>query len=97
MEYDVVVWKGTLSDGPICYAAICPAISHAHGQGDTEAEALADVADTMAVFSEKMPNKVKTGQAAQKALAEELTELNAEGVDCWLRQIEPRKFPVTVQ
>ena len=26
MEYDVVVWQGTLSDGSICYAAICPAI-----------------------------------------------------------------------
>ena len=97
MEYDVVVWRGVLSDGSICYAAICPAISHAHGQGDTEAEALADVADTMAVFSEKMPSKVKTGEAAQKALSEEITELNAESVECWVRQVEPRKSPVPVQ
>ena len=26
MEYDVVVWQDTLSDGSICYAAICPAV-----------------------------------------------------------------------
>ena len=97
MEYDVVVWRGVLSDDSTCYAAVCPAIAHAHGQGDTEEEALADVADTMAVFSEKMPGRVKTGQAAQEALSEELSELNAEGVDYWVRQIEPRRFPVPVK
>ena len=97
MEYDVVVWRGTLSDGSICYAAICPAISHAHGQGDTEEEVLADVADTMALFLEKMPGKIKTGQAAQDALSEEMSELNADGVECWVRQVQPRRFPIPVQ
>ena len=96
MEYDVVVWRDTLSDGSTCYAAICPAVAHAHGQGDTEDEALADVADTMAVFAEKMPGRVKTGQAAQDALAEEITELTADGVVIWIRQVEPRRNSVTV-
>ena len=95
LEYDVVVWRGTLSDGSTCYAAICPAIAHAHGQGDTEAEALADVADTMAVFSEKMPGRVKTGQAAFEALSQEIDELTADGVSVWVRQVEPRFGSVT--
>ena len=96
MEFDVVFWRGTLSDGSTCYAALCPAIAHAHGQGDTEDEALADVADTMAVFAEKMPGRVKTGQAAQDALSEEISELTADGVVVWVRQVEPRRNSVTV-
>ena len=39
MEYGVVVWLDDLSDGSRRYAAVCPAISYAHDQGDTEAEA----------------------------------------------------------
>ena len=96
MEYDVVVWRGTLSDGSACYAAICPAVAYAHGQGSTEEEALFDVADTMAVFAEKMPGRVKTGQAAQDALSEEIVELTADGVVVWLRQVEPRRNSVAV-
>ena len=96
MKYDVIVWRGTLSDGSTCYAAICPAVAYAHGQGDTEDEALADVADTMAVFAEKMPGRVKTGQAAQDALSEEISELTADGVVVWVRQVEPRRNSVTV-
>ena len=96
MKYDVVVWRGTLSDGSTCYSAICPAVAHAHGQGDTEDEALAEVADTMAVFAEKMPGRVKTGQAAQDALSEEISELTADGVVVWVRQVEPRRNSVTV-
>lgn len=96
VKYEVVVWRGTLSDGSICYAAICPAVAHAHGQGDTEDEALADVADTMAVFAEKMPGRVKTGQAAQDALSEEIAELTADSVAIWTRQVEPRPNSVIV-
>ena len=96
MEYEVVVWRGVLSDGSICYAAVCPAIAHAHGQGDTEDEALTDAADTMAVFLEKMPGRVKTGQAVQDALLEEFSELAAEGVVYWVRQVEPCRSSVPV-
>ena len=96
MEYDVVVWRGTLSDGSTCYAAVCPAIAHAHGQGDTEEEALIDVADTMAVFAEKMPGRVKTGPAAQDALTEEFAELTADGAVYWVRQVTPRRSSVPV-
>lgn len=96
MEYDVVVRRGTLSDGSICYAAACPAVAHAHGQGDTEDEVLVDVADTMAVFAEKMPGRVKSGQAARDALAEEIAELTAESLVVWTRQVEPTRNSVSV-
>ena len=89
MEYEVVVWCGTLSDGSICYAAICPAIDHAHGQGDTEEEALAEVADTMALFLEHRPDRFKTGQAAQDELSRLIEELAENGTTCWMKQVIP--------
>ena len=89
MEYDVVVWQDTLSDGSICYAAICPAIDHAHGQGDTEEEALVDVADTMALFLNHQPDRFKVGQAAQDELTELIAELTSDGVTPWVRQVVP--------
>ena len=95
MEYDVVVWRGTLSDGSTCYAAVCPAVDHAHGQGDTEAEVLVDVADTMALYLEKMPDRFKTGQAAQDELSELISELTADGVAYWVRQVTPARNWVT--
>ena len=41
MEYEVVVGQDILSDGSVCCAAVCPAVNYAHGQGNTEVEALA--------------------------------------------------------
>ena len=89
MEYDVVVWRDALSDGSICYAAICPAVDLAHGQGDTEAEALADVADTMAVYLHHKPDRFKSGQAARKALSKLIAELKTDGVSPWVCQVVP--------
>lgn len=89
MEYDVVVWRDTLSDGSICYAALCPAVAMAHGQGDTEEEALVDVADTMAVFAEKMPGRVKTGEAAANEMSKTLAGLLAEGLSPRVCQVAP--------
>lgn len=94
MEFDVVVWQGTLSDGSICYAAVCPAIDHAHGQGDTEEEVLVDVADTMAMFLDHEPNKFKTGQAARDELSELVSELATNGVVSWTRRIVPERNQV---
>ena len=94
MEYEVVVWLDDLSDGSTCYAAVCPAIAHAHGQGDTEEEALAEAADTMAVFLEKMPGRVKTGQTAQDEMAALVAELTAESITHWFRQVAPCRTTV---
>ena len=90
--YDAVVWCGTLSDGSICYAAVCPAVNHAHGQGDTEAEALADAADTMALFLEHIPyDFVKTGQAAEDEKSELIADLAENGTNCRVVQLAPQR------
>lgn len=91
MEYEVVVWRGTLSDGSICYAAICPAVDHAHGQGDTEDEALVDVADSMAIYLDHKPERFKTGQAAQAAISRLMEELAENGTSCWVKQVVPAR------
>lgn len=96
MGYDVVVWVDDLSDGSTCFAAVCPAVDHAHGQGDTEMEVLIDVADTMALYLEKTPDRVKVGQAAADELAELVAELTADGLTYWIRQVPPQRNWVTV-
>ena len=92
MEYEVVVWRGTLSDGSTCYAAVFPALNHANGQGDTEAEALVEVADSIACFLEHIPERLKIGQAARDEMSELVAELTAEGVQPWFRQVTPRRI-----
>lgn len=92
MECEVVVWRGTLSDGSTCYAAVFPALNHANGQADTEAEALVEVADSIACFLEHIPERLKTGQAAQDEMSELVAELTAEGVQHWFRQVTPRRI-----
>ena len=89
MEYDVVVWRGTLSDGSICYAAICPAVRRVHGQGDTEDEAMAEIAEAMACFLELEPERIKHDQAADDDLASLIADLEAEGVAPWVRLVAP--------
>ena len=89
-QYDVVVWRELLSDGSPCYAAVCPAVNHAHGQGDTEAEALADVADAIALFLEHIPyDFVKTGPAAEGEKAELIADLAENGTECRVTQVAP--------
>ena len=89
-QYDVVVWRELLSDGSPGYAAVCPAVNHAHGQGDTEAEALADVADAIALFLEHISyDFVKTGSAAVDEKAELIADLAENGTECWVTQVAP--------
>lgn len=94
MEYDVVVWQDELSDGTTCYAAVFPALNHANGQGDTEEDALVEVADSIACFLEHIPERLKAGQAAQDEMAELVAELTADGVEHWFRQVTPRRIAV---
>lgn len=89
MEYQVVVWRGTLSDGSTCYAAICPAVRRVHGQGDTEDDALAEIADAIACFLELEPEMIKHGKAADDDLASLIADLEAEGVAPWVRPVAP--------
>ena len=69
-------------DGSICYAEI-----DAHGQGDTEEEAL--LMGTMALFLDHQPDRFKVGQAAQDELTELIAELTSDGVTPWVRQVVP--------
>lgn len=46
-DFDVVVWRGTLSDGAHCYAAWCSDVN-VGAQGDTEAAALQSITAMMA-------------------------------------------------
>ena len=94
MECEVVVWQDELSDGSTCYAAVFPALNHANGQGDTEEEALVEVADGIACFLEHIPDRLKTGQAAEDEMAELVAELTAEGMECWFRKVTPRRMAV---
>lgn len=94
MECEVVVWQDDLSDGSTCYAAVFPALNHANGQGDTEEEALAEVADSIACFLGHIPERLKTGQAAQDEMSELVAELTAEGVEHWFRKVTPRRMTV---
>ncbi len=45
--FDVLVWEDSLSDGSIGYSAWCSYVLGVSGQGDTEAEAIADIAKAM--------------------------------------------------
>ena len=94
MECEVVVWQDELSDGATCYAAVFPALNHANGQGDTEEEALVEVADSIACFLEHIPERLKTGRAAQDEMSELVAELVADGVEHWFRQVTPRRMAV---
>ena len=94
MEYDVVVWLDDLPGGLQCYAAVCPALNHANGQGDTEEEALVEVADGIACFLEHIPERLKIGQAAEDEMAELVAELTADGMEHWFRKVTPRRMAV---
>ena len=91
MQFDVVLWQDWLSDGSICYAAMCPAVDYAHGQGDKVEETLAEAANAIAVFLEHRPGRFKTGKAAQDAVSEMIARRVADGVECWTFQIAPRR------
>lgn len=94
MECEVVVWQDELSDGSTCYAAVFPALNHANGQGDTEEEALVEVADSIACFLEHIPERLKIGQAAEDEMAELVAELKADDIECWFRKVTPRRMAV---
>lgn len=96
MDYDVVVWLDELSDGSTCYAAVCPAVRRVHGQGDTEDEALAEIAEAMACFLELEPERVKHGRAADDDLADLIADLEAEGVAPWVRPVAPAAAQASV-
>ena len=81
--FEVVIWEDELSDGSLAYASWCTEVLGVSGQGETEAEALADIASSMSVniyepWPADSPIFVDADVAAAE-LADLLAELDAEG------------------
>ena len=82
--YAVVIWQDTLSDGAVCYSAWCPSVLGVSGQGDTEADAMADILSAMAanVFDPwpadwPVIQNAETADAELRQLAAELSDSGA--------------------
>ena len=81
--FDVVVWKGELSDGSICYAAWCSYVVGVGAQADTEAEALESITDMMIdAIRDPWPGEsaLADEQIAKAEMSELIGELSDEGV-----------------
>lgn len=88
-DFDVVVWRDTLSDGSICYAAWCTAVN-VGAQGDTEAAALkiitsmmADVISDVELGDWELPDE----SAAAAKMADLMRELADYGTPYWVRRV----------
>ena len=81
--FDVLVWEDSLSDGSICYAAWCSYVLGVSGQGDTEAEAIADITKAMVDIITEPWDDGRSLEAPETAAAEMANirqELIAEGI-----------------
>ena len=80
--FDVIVWKGELSDGSICYAAWCSYVLGVGAQKDTEEEALESIT-AMMVDTITHPwsdeSSLADEQTAAKEMAELMRELESDG------------------
>ena len=88
--YDVLVWKGELSDGSTCYAAWCSYVAGVWGQGDTEAAALAEVAGMIEDVVNDPADAAESMVDYESAAAEMddlMRELKDDGTDCWVRRV----------
>ena len=89
--FDVVVWEDSLSDGSTCYAAWCSYVLGVNGQGDTEAEAMADILSAMAtnVFDPWPADGpvFQDRQAADDEMAQLYQQLDAEGFQYRLHHV----------
>ena len=88
-DFDVVVWRGTLSDGSHCYAAWCSAVN-VGAWGDTEAAALQSITSMMVdVISDvelgdwALPDE-SAAAAHQAGLMRELADY---GTPYWMRRV----------
>ncbi|MDE2786452.1 MAG: hypothetical protein OXL37_07285 [Chloroflexota bacterium] len=88
--FDVVTWKGTLSDGSTCYSAWCSYVLGVGAQGDTEAEALEGIT---AMMIDAIDNPWPDGaaladeRAAEAEMAGLMVELSDEGIPYRVHQV----------
>ena len=89
--FEVVIWEDETSDGTVGYSSWCTAVIGVSGQGETEAEALADIASSMSVnIFEPWPDYAPVfydAEVAAAKLARLLADLDAEGITHWMRYL----------
>lgn len=98
--FDVVVWEDSLSDGSMCYGAWCSYVLGVWGQGETEAEALADITTAMTDVIHYPWDDGKSLADYEEAAAEMarlIRELTDEDVSYRVHQVDiPGKEPAGV-
>ena len=88
--FDVLVWKDPLEDGSMGYGARCSYVHGVWGQGDTEEEALEDVALIISDVindPEDLAESLVNPEDAAIEMADLIREREAEGISCWTRQV----------
>ena len=89
--FEIVIWEDELSDGTLAYASWCTAVIGVSGRGETEAEALADIASSMSVNTfEPWPADAPVFYEADVAAAAQvdlLAELDAMDITHWMRYL----------
>ncbi len=88
--FDVLVSKGELSDGSICYAAWCSYLYGVWGQGETEEEALTEVTLMMTDVvndPDDLAESLVAPEIAAAEMADMIREYGTEGTPCWTRTV----------
>ena len=89
--FEIVIWEDELSDGTLAYASWCTAVIGVSGQGETEAEALADIAASISLeIYEPWPDDTPVfydADVAAAKLTRLLADLDAEGITHWMRYL----------
>ena len=88
--FDVLVWEDSLSDRSMGYSAWCTYVLGVSGQGDTEEEALAEVAGMITDVMND-PDDAAESLMDEKTAAEEMADLmrdlDDDGIHHWLRRV----------
>ena len=88
--FDVITWKGTLSDGSTCYSAWCSYVLGVGAQGDTEAEALEGITAMMVdAIDNPWPDGAALADepAAESEMADLMRELTNEGISYCVHRV----------
>lgn len=88
--FDVLVWEDPLGDGSMGYGAWCSYVHGVWGQGDTEEEALEEIALIISDVindPEDLAESLVNPEDAAIEMADIIREREAEGIPCWTRQV----------
>ena len=98
--FDVITWKGTLSDGSTCHSAWCSYVLGVWGQGETEDAALADITSAMTdmiLHPWEDGKSLADPETASAEMAEIMADLVAEGITYKVLKVSiPSKLPANV-